>query len=526
MTHTNQENNIPSCIEQIPISSRTPSINVASETNAPPTISMVHLSDFCQNPDINWQQVLETVKKQGTVFSNLKEQAEEFMEQKGLIVNNSIIPFMHIPLPVSHEMLGAQAEELRSLSAIINKIEQYARDGKLPEIVAIASLGLNEYDARILEAALTDSPYDSNKNTNTRWDTFLTMGTDGKPILKAIELNRMAPEGLHYAKILIDYAAKFAEHCNIGKNKLRPVIAEIYDWLITHYREHPQAKTGKPNICIAIGGSEGHEIKQSELPYVLKTLEELNEIKGHAAKIFISRIEDIHLDQNGKPFVIDNNGHQVEIDLTWVNVDNMEQSESPAFWKMMTNPGKYPITIDGLSRIGASKYIQSAALWLPHIQEALDLTDYEKELIAKHIPFAVDPAISPEIIVNGEKLNTLEFLYRWKDHLITKPSIGTHGHGFAAGINHTFEEWEQIIRARCNGGHIFQIRVPYTMLEMPIIDKGGIEMRYMCIDTNIQLVNGHEWSVISRCTPAQNHSSTLGTMNVAGGGGVVPVLAI
>lgn len=503
-------------LESVPEKDRIPGIELLGKP--PLKMKKILLTDL--GTQLSWDVILSPLK--GLNLKAYKDNKKRWAYDKGLRIGDRPIPFSLIPLPVAKFFLENHAKNLKVLSNVLDRAEIIMRKGDLDFLVELITSGLPAFDVRFLKNSLKKSPIPLNKITKKRWDAFLDSSS-----LRTIEQNRIACEAVLDTHILFELSEDYANRFLGMKGVSLPIVKMVYEWLKKHYRQHPYC-LGKRPPRIAVSIERGYPVKETEFPRLVGMFNALAREDSDCSGAILACPEDFFVIDD-KMWVKKRCG-RIPVDVIWVNTYKLigyDEEKVADYWRILENPETYPLSIDGLSRIGASKIIQSVMIWLPFFQRKLNMTAIEKEYLKQYIPFALDPLLSPFIIVNGKRKNSKTFLIEHKNWLVSKPLIGFHGEEFVAGIDCSDDEWRQVVNHRLGGGYVFQLRIPYSVLSMPIVDDiGKLEMRDMAIDFNIQLVGDEGFSVYARSSPAARYREKLLPMNVTSGGGVVPVMVI
>lgn len=515
----------------IPVDQRTPTITTSQ--NAPPKFSAITVEDL--GSPISFDELVNRLETtEGKNLSSYDISTSVKMYDAGLRRDTLSLPHLSIPLPFGHDFLADHAQNLRQVSKTYDRAQHALLAGKLSPYLDSFTY-LPPFHLRWLRAVVDNGwPHALDEFTLKRFDAV----PNGS--LRIIEQNRICLEGIQYTQVRNMFGNYFAEkYLGLSGSNI-DFHRATYEWLKNHYKNHPRTLSNhldRPiRIAISIENEFDGTSRRSEVIDVARIFNIFAANDPECSGAIIAQPTEFSLDK-GQMYVVQHQ-RKIPIDLLWVNSYELFSEELDRqgnyknavddYWEILENPNRYPLTIDGASRIGANKSLQSALMWLPWWQEELALTSHEMALLKRYTPFTIDPLISPNIIVNNEKISTTMFIKAFREHLVVKPAIGTHGGGFKAGLDCSERQWKEIIdEAYLTGNRIFQFREPYPTIEMPTISAAGnICWQEFCLDLGIQCLGASSTSASWRASPKSRFDKSLLTMNISEGGGYLSGIAL
>jgi uncharacterized circularly permuted ATP-grasp superfamily protein len=167
-----------------------------------------------------------------------------------------------------------------------------------------------------------------------------------------------------------------------------------------------------------------------------------------------------------------------------------------------------------------TKYVHKKMLFAVLTDERYQhyFTESEREAIRRHVPWTrkLEDVKTSRC---GESINLLEFVRKWREHLVLKPNDEYGGHGIYIGWELDDGAWERAIESALSKDYLVQERVATGREVFPMIDEGGVSMIEQLLDIDPLLFFG-------RVNGAFTRLSTSSLANVTSGAGMVPTMIV
>ena len=339
-----------------------------------------------------------------------------------------------------------------------------------------------------------------NKIQHARLDAFMT-GDD----LQFCEFNCDTPGGPGYSDIQVDLLLETPPMKEITQKYtiIRDhFMQNVLDSLLDCYRHFGWDGKGKPRILI-------HTLFDLD-----PTMEELYVLQ----KYFKNQGYDCVVEQpqnmtfeNGKLMV---QGQPVELVYRrgatqwWL----AHEEKYAAIWQAykagaicMANPLN--------SKLAGKKSLM--AVLQSEVMQA-KLTDEEKEVVQKHIPWT-RLVEKTQTTYKGKPVDLIGFLKENKDKMVMKP-IGLYG-GKNVAIGHEMSDndWNSVIETAMTERYVAQEYIPIPTIALPVFTDQGLVFEHKKINMNFFAFNGKYAGGMARVSDSS-------IINISAGGGLIPIL--
>lgn len=457
---------------------------------------------------------------------------EAWAFDRGLRIDQQPVPLIHVPSFYDGGIISEKAQEIKLLRSALMKLENFAFSGKL------------EGRALLEEVAATMDPTAKNLMLNAqnvkqltaekriaRMDTFFNELTGE---IKVIEVNAIAIEGLWQQFVVLQAGDEFLKGLGIDVPEVDEKNASpyhVYRALISEFTER------KPDQILKTIGimfeDEGDEaaLNHTELPFIAEEFKKYAQKEEREIKILLGHPSEVEI--SGDLVYL----RGLPIDVVWRNdlrpelYHGIGPNETAIKYvqglrEMIAHPERFVILNDERARFMGNK-VNLANLHNPVIQEAVGINDQEKEAITKTIPFTFDPKVFPKVEYDGRLYQTMDYLFRYCDQYVLKPTTGYSGANIHFGLN-SGSTWKRVIhKAIEQGGYIVQRYVPYDFIEttVPVIDiEGNLVLKRYYQDMNLHVIGGSVPETFTvRAIPAEKG---VGVLNVSAGAGMRPGIVV
>ncbi len=144
----------------------------------------------------------------------------------------------------------------------------------------------------------------------------------------------------------------------------------------------------------------------------------------------------------------------------------------------------------------------------------------ETEAIQKHIPWTRSMHETVTMSPDGTDISLKEFCLHERERLVLKPTGGAGGHEVTVGKTTDKAEWADAVESTLGcPWYIVQEAVDIPEFEMPVLKDNKVVMEKKKLNVNPYVFNG-------KYAGAMGRVSESNVINVAKGGGIVPIFAL
>lgn len=341
-----------------------------------------------------------------------------------------------------------------------------------------------------------------NKVQHARLDAFMEGDS-----LQFCEFNCDTPGGPGYSDIQVDLILQTEPLIQLQKKYqiVRDTFMQnVLDSLLACYRFHGWDGKGYPRILI-------HTIFDLDPTRdELYVLQKYFESKGYETLVAEPDACKLH---NGKLMVADK---PVELvyrrGATQWWITHKEKFE--ALWNAYKN-GLICMANPLNSKLAGKKSLM-AVLQSDFMQSKL--TDIEKEVVARHVPWTrlVENTTTG---YNGKTVNLLEFLTNNREIMVLKP-IGLYGgKNVAIGRDLSQKDWVESLSTAVKERYVAQEYIPIPVINLPVFSDNGLVFEPKKINMNFFAFNGSYAGGMARVSDSS-------IINISAGGGLIPIMLV
>jgi hypothetical protein len=471
--------------------------------------------------------------------ADIYHQATERAEEQGLVLRpyeegqvvQQKLPFTTVPAFMDKETMDGHAQDVQQVYEAMLKVEDLALSGTESgnEVLSTITKGMDEDQVEMLHRAKGRLPQ-SARNRNSRADTFI-QGDE----MDIFEVNNVNPEGFTMHKGLAEVGLEVLDNAGIDLQdaSFRDIAAQRHTtaahqgfaMLQREFTSRP-GNEGKQVQRIGIvyehgAPTDGEEdiafINRSEMPTLSKFFKEQG---GGKIEVYTGDPTEVAA-EDGKMSIGDK-----EIDVLWRNAVDIPKAlhnpDARGFVEVISHPGKYPVLNDESSQIIGSKATLSL-LFDKRVRDEIGMTPEEAAAVERSVPFSFIPDENVLLINGQEKMTAEEYLMKYRNNFVLKPTSGTHGIGVVFGPNGG-QAWDEAVHEAVESGTFLAQRyIPYERIHVPVLElgpDGTLDHSTYLRDTNIHKIGPRTTgSSISRIVPP-DPDGKLKILNVAAGGGL------
>jgi len=447
--------------------------------------------------------VLEIEKKFDDILRNMESRdhsgaelmdhlAKRYVEEHCMVSGKPFPTFLK-PAFMSPEQLVLVKNVTNTIMSCLEKVSDLFFED--PQYLPLFELAPGEE-----ELARVRAPF-PNKIQHARLDAFMSGDN-----LQFCEFNCDTPGGPGYSDIQLNLLMETHPMKEIQKEyKLEKdtFMENVLQGLLECYKDYGWNGQGKPRILI-------HTLFDLD-----PTMNELEVLQ----KYFISRGYDCVIAQpqdctfeNGKLMV---EGDSVELvyrrgaTAWWMSHKHHYAKMWEAYKEgaiCMANPLN--------SKLAGKKSLMAV---LQSDAMADKLTDEEKEVVAKHLPWTRLVA-DEKTIYDGKTVDMLNFLRENRATMVMKP-IGLYG-GKNVAIGHEMndKDWDDVIQIAMKDKYVAQEYIPIPEIDLPVYDEKGLHFEPKKVNINFFAFNGKYAGGMARVSDSS-------IINISAGGGLIPLLA-
>ena len=293
-----------------------------------------------------------------------------------------------------------------------------------------------------------------------RYDTFLERH-GGQLVPRVIEANFNNVEGSVFQHLTVAGVQALAGELGLPVPVASPTpLQQLWGWMLMRFRAH---RTAPEAPVIGIAWDPGHLVKDIELPVAAEWFRRWSH--GTGIEVVTGDVRSLERAQRG--WVLDGR----EIDLLWKNTgplypDGLDQL--PFVHLPRTDPDELVVLNDIVGRLLGSKWLLEV-LWNPEAQDLFSAR--ELAAIRLMVPWTAELRDGRSHHRNGSVLpDLLPWVSQNRDHLVLKPSLGSHGEGVLVGPSATQNDWDEAISRAASGGWIVMEYVAPEQMVLPVAD--------------------------------------------------------
>jgi hypothetical protein len=406
---------------------------------------------------------------------------------------------------------GAIAQAAETVVSALHKIYQALRRGAL-DIHRLLQLSPQE------SALLTLPDTYGWPDVSARMDAFWMTGAHpGEGELHFLEYNADSPGGLIYGDVLTDLfkelpvVQRFAQEFRVQSFPVRP---KLYETLIACYRAWAR-NMGKPSVSAPTIAIVDWRTVRTRNEFVLAA----RFFEAQGSRTFICAPDELVVRKN-RLWV----GGDVPVDILYKRVvvsEFLDKFATPAELRghplFQAAEQQLACVVNGF----ACQLLHNKALFaLVSDEKNADFLSSEEQIAARRfIPWTrlVEKRYT---VIDGRKIDLIDFVQRNQDQLVLKPIRAYGGAGVILGWEASADEWQAALARALNEPYVVQRRVPVPTAQFPLWDQG-----YQLVPRMVD-VDPYVWQG-EHVAHAGVRLGAEGLLNVsAGGGSAVPLFLV